>query len=258
MTNTIFYFSGTGNSLNVARILAEKLGDTDIVPISTAIREDTIEVNSDTVGFVFPLYLMGLPKIVFDFIKKMEFENVNYFFTVVTRGGSPGGAMHQINRLLKKKSKKLNAGFYLTLFSNFIAYYELPTEAERSELLQEGEKKVIEIAAILKERKNQVDHERFSFVFRTLNKGLRKAVNKRDKKFSVDETCNSCGICQKVCSVGNIEIVNEKPEWQHKCQLCLACLHFCPQEAIQNGKKTAGRERYHHPNTKMKDFILSD
>jgi len=55
--------------------------------------------------------------------------------------------------------------------------------------------------------------------------------------------------------VNNIKIVDGIPEWQHKCQRCLACIHFCTQEAIQYGKKTARRKRYHHPEITVNDII---
>ncbi|MBN1673737.1 MAG: hypothetical protein JXR37_22005 [Kiritimatiellae bacterium] len=48
---------------------------------------------------------------------------------------------------------------------------------------------------------------------------------------------------------------NEKPSWLHRCEQCLACLHWCPQEAIQVGKKTVGRARYHHPDVRARDLM---
>ncbi len=28
-----------------------------------------------------------------------------------------------------------------------------------------------------------------------------------------------------------------RPVWQHNCERCLACIHWCPCEAIEYGKK---------------------
>ena len=39
MKTTIFYFSGTGNSLKVAQDLAIKLGDSTIVPITSFLKK---------------------------------------------------------------------------------------------------------------------------------------------------------------------------------------------------------------------------
>ncbi len=86
-------------------------------------------------------------------------------------------------------------------------------------------------------------------------KSFIEKVNTEDENYYTDEKCNGCGICQKICPVDNIKLVNDKPEWQHKCQQCLCCLHYCPQKAIQFGEYTPGRERYNHPHIKVKELI---
>ncbi|MGE5630620.1 MAG: hypothetical protein ACM3TR_05905 [Caulobacteraceae bacterium] len=54
MSTTIFYFSGRGNALNAARIIAGKLGDTKIVPVYKALNEET-DLSSERIGFLFPV-----------------------------------------------------------------------------------------------------------------------------------------------------------------------------------------------------------
>ena len=57
-------------------------------------------------------------------------------------------------------------------------------------------------------------------------------------KFSVDNNCNSCGLCTKVCPFENIELYKGKPMWHQHCTKCMACICRCPKEAIQYGKST--------------------
>ena len=59
-TNTIYVFSGSGNCLDIAKNIARKLGDTDIVLMRSA-PEKTDATDSRRVGFVFPCYAGGLP-----------------------------------------------------------------------------------------------------------------------------------------------------------------------------------------------------
>jgi MinD superfamily P-loop ATPase len=80
-------------------------------------------------------------------------------------------------------------------------------------------------------------------------------IPKTDKRFRADEKCSRCGICQKVCPVNNIEMIDGKPAWKGHCEQCLACLQWCPEQAIQYGKNTTGRKRYHHPEVKISDLI---
>ena len=58
-----------------------------------------------------------------------------------------------------------------------------------------------------------------------------------DRKFWVDEKCNQCSLCSKVCPVQNIALQGGNPTWNHRCEQCFACLQWCPQGAIQYGKK---------------------
>jgi ferredoxin len=80
-------------------------------------------------------------------------------------------------------------------------------------------------------------------------------IPKMDKRFYAEDTCSHCGICKKVCPVNNIDVVHGKPFWKGHCEQCLACLQWCPETAIQFGKTTVGRTRYHNPNVKLADMI---
>lgn len=40
------------------------------------------------------------------------------------------------------------------------------------------------------------------------------------------------------------------------CTLCLACLHNCPQQAVEvNGRPTLKENQYRHPDVKVKDLM---
>ncbi len=76
-----------------------------------------------------------------------------------------------------------------------------------------------------------------------------------DQAFHADETCKGCGSCVRVCPVGNMAMVENKPVWRQHCEQCFACLQWCPQQAIQFGQNTAGRMRYHHPDIRINDMF---
>jgi len=76
-----------------------------------------------------------------------------------------------------------------------------------------------------------------------------------DREFVVGEHCNGCGICQEICPAENIHMLQKRPEWLHHCEQCLACLQWCPNTAIQYGKKTINYDRYHHPEITLKTMV---
>jgi flavodoxin len=67
----IYWFSGTGNSLAIARALAEKTS-AQLTPIATLIKAKTIISPAETVGLVFPVYDFKAPAIIKEFITKFE------------------------------------------------------------------------------------------------------------------------------------------------------------------------------------------
>ena len=62
MNHTIFYFTGTGNSLKNAQILAAKESDTTLVSMAKKLDRAGVEAPVGLVGFVFPVYFCGRPQ----------------------------------------------------------------------------------------------------------------------------------------------------------------------------------------------------
>ena len=97
-------------------------------------------------------------------------------------------------------------------------------------------------------------NERKAITIGKMNAKFHNKVNESDKLFHVDGSCSGCGTCETVCSLNNIEMKDSRPEWLHKCQQCLACINYCPENAIQYGDVTVGKRRYHHPRINPEDL----
>jgi len=254
MKTTIYYFSGTGNSLKIARNIAERLEKCELVPIAKVWVQDQLASTSEKVGFVFPLYYFGLPKIVYDFINNIELAKSNYCFAVITRAGDADGApLQQLANILETKMKKLNAGFFVRMPSNFVIGYNTVSEAVQKEFFEKAIDQVEKIINIIKE--NEENFQNKMNISERMNKKFRDKVYASDKSFYANENCTNCGICECVCPVNNIILKEGFPLWQHKCQQCLACINYCPEEAIQFGTKSLETGRYHHPEITVQDIM---
>ena len=61
MKKIIYYFSATGNSLTTAKLLAEELGNCEIIALASLKNQDEIKIQADVIGFVFPIYYSDMP-----------------------------------------------------------------------------------------------------------------------------------------------------------------------------------------------------
>ncbi len=257
MQTTIYYFSGTGNSLKVARDLAAGIPGSLLVSAMQGLRQEAIV--SGRIGIVAPVYMFGLPLIVSDLIKKIKAGPDTYIFAVLTPGGLAGGALDQVKKELSSRGLHLSAGFLVTMPGNYTPLYEAVSPDKQKKLFQEEGKRIPEIIRIVTSAGTHYD--RGLSVFNGLLGLVYKAGSPKipflDKEFWAQDSCTSCSVCAKVCPVNNIEMTKGRPRWRHHCQYCFACLHWCPVEAIQHGKKTIGRRRYRHPQIRAEDLINS-
>jgi flavodoxin len=106
----VYYFSGTGNSLVLAKLVAQRL-DGDLIPIVSVIDREKIEPAADVVGIVFPVYYADLPNIVRRFAEKLETTEGKYIFAISNYGGGAGDSLKTLDRILRSRGKALSAGF---------------------------------------------------------------------------------------------------------------------------------------------------
>ena len=123
MSNIIFYFSGTGNSLAVARSIANELQDTDVVPMLALRENKEIPTKYSKVGFIFPCYYVHTPEIVMDLIKDLLIQRHQLSFAIVTYGGDYGYALYDIAQQLQSKTDNPVQTFSVRMPGNHIVGY---------------------------------------------------------------------------------------------------------------------------------------
>jgi ferredoxin/flavodoxin len=259
--NIIFYFSGTGNSLKIAKDVLNNIENGELAPMSN-FKRNILEQQYDTIGFVFPIYFWGLPNIVIKFIQNNNFSNnTSYYYAIATSGGSPGNGLSQLNELLKNcHNIKLNYGQNLTMQTNYILhnyliytynFHNLNKKAEK--ILIKAEKNLIQIIGEIKRKENnkigKIDKYK-----ETYYNNYMQNISLIDKNYIVNNNCIKCGICVKVCPVRNIELISGKPKFKNNCEHCLACMNYCPQKSIDYKNITRNRKRYTNPEISYKEL----
>ncbi len=268
---SIYYFSGTGNSLYVAKKIAERVRGR-LAPIAAVIEQEEIEDDADTIGIVFPVYLVDLPGIVGRFAGKLKDIESKYIFAVPTYGGGKGLAIKSLDSLIGARGGKLSAIYGIHMPLNC---FRNPLENRR--MLDRKAKKMVErIGRNLEQGKGGAFYTSLiaDIVQRPLNRFLEPLGTKSlmklthspgpkpkeelmhlaDVTFGVTSECNGCGICGQVCPVSNIRIDDDKPVWLNRCENCLACYNYCPKRAIQTELVPKGYF-YKHPEISLKEMI---
>ena len=275
----IYYFSGTGNSLYAAREMQKRLPGSKLTSIVRELRRDIIKTDADTVGLVFPNFCLTLPIPVKEFLQKADFSSARYLFAVCTRGGSPSTALTDMDRILKKKGKRLHAAVHVNMpWNHPLGKENLPGEAttERIEALMKGMRRKLDILAekvLVGAEYRPADTDaliRLPLFIRGLNRLMPKKANDRMHvrlyqerlSFYRDEKCSGCGVCENVCLAGKIHLVDSGPVWQEQapCLACYACVNYCPSQSIQIRDAfpirsySAHNGRYHHPGVTAADI----
>lgn len=256
MKQSMYYFSGTGNTLAMTRYFAKELKADLVQNVVDALKEEKLP-EADTVGIFFPIYAYRPPKIVVRFLKRVrkEFKN-SYIYVIATCGGGPGSVLQNTQRYLGRGV--LDAGFTISMPFNFLPFGDVPDSKREAELLTKAQQKATAIISLIKKRTTEIEPmaSKFkSYIHPGIMYGLTYLLLPwMDLGFKHSDACGACGKCAKLCPVENIRMKKGKPTWHQKCEQCWGCLHWCPQKAIQYGKTTVNKGRYHHPEITFKDM----
>lgn len=253
----IFYFSGTGNSLDVAKQAQAVFNNSYIENVAQYLKQP-YHVKDEIIGIVCPVYCFDIPPVVQEFLKNLQAQP-KYCFSIVTMGANQGRALKHLQELLLKNNIELNYADTVIMPDNFFV-----TPASKAKLmLTEADKKIRHIVTCLYQRRFDTSQCKEQFLWKyagiPLGWWLMRSIQ-RIGHLSVDvQKCINCGQCVKVCPVNNIELKYDKPVFGDKCVACFACVRWCPKNAIKNGNKGASAvKNYTNPNIKIQELFNTE
>ena len=233
---TIFYFTGTGNSLFAARKIADATNAT-LISIPQAISEQRTYTD-DAIGFVYPQYANGLPKMVRRFIVNNTFK-ADYFFAVNLWAFIHIGALGEIAGIIP-----LNYGVYLKTPNNFIFLFNPPKNPKV--VLDKAEGKLNQIINDINNRENKPVKPK---------KGVGNATKYfGEAKYQITDNCTKCGTCVKICPASNIRL-NDNIVFDNNCETCYSCVNLCPVHAIYTKKSMLKRRQYRSPIISVDEIV---
>lgn len=243
----VIYYTGTGNSRFIAKIIAEKLDDT-LVDATELMKQGKFGKFESERPYVFvcPTYAWQMPKIFVEFIKRSKFSGNKFSFFVMTCGSDIGNAEKQIKELCEEADFKYKGVMEIEMPENYIAMFTAPEQAEAKKIVAKAVILAREAAEIVGQNK-YFPHEEPDILDKVKSGIVNDIFYKymiSAKKFYATDKCIGCKKCVTECPLNNIKIVDGKPQWGNQCTHCMACICKCPTEAIEYGKHTKGKRRY--------------
>lgn len=250
----ILCFSGTGNSRYIARRIAEALKD-KIVDLNAKIKANDhsqTQTGHDVI-VVTPTYAWRIPRIVSEWFSKTELTSAERVWFVMDCGGEIGNATKYNHQLAAQKHLNYMGTAQIVMPENYIAMFGAPEAEEARKIVEKAEPDIDAAIAHIKAgqsfptpRNNLYDCVMSGPVNPIFYQFFVKAA-----AFRANDACIGCGHCVKSCPMNNIQLEDGKPIWGKDCTHCMACICYCPTKAIEYGKKSVGKPRYHFEQLKI-------
>lgn len=257
----IFYFTGTGNSLYIARQLAGE--NAELLSIPQMVKRGKYEFEADEIGIVYPIYGHMPPYMVRQFIQKAKLK-AEYKFAVLTYGARKCDAVEIWDRISRKADNAFDYISTIIMVDNWLPNFDMNEQLKIDKHIPENLQR---ITADINSRQHWhepvTEEERQQHQGFMQRSGLDPEVGflmKSEKFFTVTDACIDCGICTYVCPRGNYELTSRGVKTSGDCEFCFACIQNCPQKAIQfikqeDGSFPDGTEK--NPNARYRNEHIS-
>ena len=257
----IFYFTGTGNCLYIARQLAGE--NAELLSIPQMVKRGKYDFEADEIGLVYPIYGHMPPYMVRQFIQKAKL-NAKYKFAVLTYGARKCDSVEIWDRISRKASNAFDYIGTIVMGDNWLPNFDMNEQIKIDKHIPENLQKIM---ADINQQKHWhepvTEEERQQHQGFMQRSGLDPEVGflmKSEKCFAVTDACIDCGICTYVCPRGNYELTSRGVKTSGDCEFCFACIQNCPQKAIQfrkseDGSFPDGTEK--NPNARYRNEHIS-
>lgn len=243
----ILYFSGTGNSRYAAQVLAKALDDTAISLGDRMQRGEDSPLYADRPWvFVTPIYAWRIPRMVEEHLLHTQWQGSRQAYFVTTCGDSAGNATHYAQKFCQRAGLDFMGLQAVVMPENYIALFQAPQQEQAQRMIMRAVPVLRQIAAQIAAGQSLhcsppgcVGRLESAVVNPLFYRFVVKA-----KPFFATDACIGCGRCATLCVCNNIHIRDKRPHWGKRCTHCMACINACPTEAIEYGKRTAGKRRY--------------
>ena len=251
---TTCYFTATGNCLYVAR----RIGGTPL-SIPQLMRKGDLEIADDAVGIVCPCYAVEMPMMVRDFLSKARIRT-GYFFFIYTYGMGIAAAFAHAELAARAAGLRLRYCAAIQMVDNYLPVFEMGDQLRTlpEKRVDEHVAEVVADIAARRERPVAVTPADEAEMAR-YKRLLAEPILRKDtaKGYIVTDACVRCGVCAKVCPADNIRVSDAGVEFGDRCEVCYACLHNCPKNALHMREERSAM-RFRNEHVTLADIVAAN
>jgi ferredoxin len=244
----IDYYTGTGGSELVAKLLSDKLkSETYNVEINRIYRDNITNKKNIEVDYyilVFAVHSFNAPKPIYEWVEHLSGNHCKTAVIAVSGGGNMitnSACRHKTVKRLKNRNFNVVYEEMVRMPNNWI---KVPDKKKYTQILSKLPHKIDEIAqiVILEKRKKKIIYW-IDYLISALGEIEKIGTHKFGDGIQVLDTCIGCGLCAKNCCSSNIKMESQtvtdlqtKPKFGNQCDMCLGCIYNCPQKALKPTK----------------------
>ncbi len=235
---TGIYFSGTGNTkFCVDKFLKEYDGSKNSFSIEDCKALERIK-NDNKIVIGYPVQYSNIPKILRDYIVSNRYiwkgKNI---FIIVTMGLFSGDGAGMLARLLKNYGAIIVGGLHLKMPDSICDERALKRSFKNNKrIVVKAAEKICKSVRNIKN--GEPPQEGLGIVYHLAGLFgqrlyfLGKTQKYTDKLKINSLKCIGCGLCERLCPMGNIIVKNGIAVSSDKCTMCYRCISKCPKQAI--------------------------
>ncbi len=241
----LLVFTGTGNSLYVAKQFQQAF-DGEILAIPKLLRDGQFLIEADIIGIISPIYGLQLPNLVDRYLQQATIKS-SYTFTILTYALFTFSA----KSLLNQYSFPVQYTREIKMENNFLPWFDMAKNHNRNLSYKDNIPQMVQHVTM--RRVHNCGSRVKRFIGNQVSRVTREDYPNMDRIFYVTDECTLCGMCERVCPVDNI-VVQDKVQFRHNCEYCLACIHICPTKALRH-KKERSDSRYRHEAISTQELV---
>ncbi|MBO7390323.1 MAG: EFR1 family ferrodoxin [Clostridia bacterium] len=265
MNAIIYVFSGTGNTMRIAKLYKAAFEKRGVITTLYPVHSDMSDLPDpevyDYVGFAYPIHAFNAPEIMLSLAKSIKAVSGKEYF-ILKSSGEPlrlnNVSSLRFASILKKKGFILKSEYHYVMPYNMIFRH---TDREALKMWETAKAlAAIEAGEVLRGVEHKLPRVflgRFiAWLLRIEQIAMR--INGRFFKVKSDQ-CILCRKCEKACPAENIRIdENGKFSFGKNCIMCARCSFHCPTDAIKIGILNGWRVNGDYPLDRPLDESLPE